>query len=146
MVDRLEDGRYYENGIHLTDFGLPFCVRLPVRGQPSSVPGTRAYLAPEVLESGEAAISPKSDIWAMGCIGYELCIGTKLAGNRQLLKQHIAEGQKTSEFLNLLIANIPSTRFGDGVRIVIRSCLQWDSKNRHTAAELRDYLLQLPRR
>jgi serine/threonine protein kinase len=144
LVDRLQDARFHENGVYLSDFGLPYFTRLPIQGQPAFVPGTRAYLAPEVIENGEDSITTKSDMWALGCIGYELCIGKKLAGNRELLKRHIYEGRKNPQPLEDLITSIPS-RFGTEVREIIRACLTWDPQRRCTAVELRTYLLRLPR-
>jgi serine/threonine protein kinase len=100
-----------------------------------------AYLAPEVLKYGESWITTSSDIWAVGCIGYELCLGQKLAGNRPLLKLHIANGQGNPKLLEDMIATIPP-RFGDKVREAIRACLAWEPGRRCSAVQLRDFLLQ----
>lgn len=123
---------------------MPFYTQLPIHGQLVFVPGTRAYLAPEIRENGEASISKSSDIWALGCIGYELCLGRKLAGNRDLLKQHVANGKKDPRPLNELIESIPP-RFSVDVRSIIKACLAWDPKGRCTAIDLRGYLLNLPK-
>jgi serine/threonine protein kinase len=141
LVDRNPDGRFEANGIHLSDFGIPYCHRLPIDGQPMDVPGTAAYLAPEVLRYGESKITTSSDIWAVGCIGYELCLGLRLAGNRPLLKKHINNGQGNPKTMEALIASIPQ-RFGDKVRKTIRACLEWEPTQRCPANELRDFLLQ----
>ena len=82
-----------------------------------------------------------TDIWAVGCIGYELCIGRKLSENRQELQQHIWYGQPDNTRLEAIIAVIPP-RFGNEVRDVIRSCLAWNPAQRGTAAALRTYILQ----
>jgi serine/threonine protein kinase len=145
LIDRQTDGRFYENGIHISDFGLPYCTRLPVNGQPREVPGTYAYMSPEILRNGEESISASSDIWAAGCIGYELCLGRKLAGNRPLLKQHISRGGQNPATLETLIASVPA-RFGEVVRNVLRGCLAWEPANRCSAAALQEYLLRQGRR
>lgn len=77
----------------------------------------------------------------MGCIGYELCLGRRLAGNRFLLKQHIAEGRKSTQPLEEVIESIPS-RFGTSVRNIIKACLAWEPEERCTADQLRDYILE----
>ena len=141
LIDRQIDGRYHSNGVHITDFGLPFCSRLPINDQPAYVPGTHAYLAPEILQNGEASISPRSDVWAVGCIGYELCLGRKLAANRALLEQHIRTGRLNPQTLEHLINSIPP-RFGNEVRNIIRACLVWEHMRRCSAVQLRDYILQ----
>lgn len=39
--------------------------------------GTPGYRAPELLREEGARFSPKVDIWALGCVMYELCTGRK---------------------------------------------------------------------
>jgi hypothetical protein len=55
----LQDGR-----LKLVDFGTPS------RGD---MPSDASYLAPEQLEHGLA--DERSDVWALGCVLYELCVG-----------------------------------------------------------------------
>jgi serine/threonine protein kinase len=39
--------------------------------------GTSSYRAPELLRSLQAGFNSKTDIWSLGCIGYELLTGQK---------------------------------------------------------------------
>jgi serine/threonine protein kinase len=64
--------------IFLSDFGVrswwPKC-------EPSEVikmPGTKQYVAPEVYQEGPEALSTSADVWALGCIGFELVAGHRL--------------------------------------------------------------------
>jgi len=58
------------NVIKLGDFGIAKILDSTME-QASTVVGTPYYLSPEVCES--KPYSMKSDLWAMGCILYELC-------------------------------------------------------------------------
>ena len=111
-----------------------------MNNQPKEVPGTYRYIAPEVRLNGETSITKMSDIWAVGCIGYELCLGKKLADNGELLEEHINKGDINRGTLDTLIANIPE-RFGENVRTIIRECLQWTPQRRCPADLLRDHLV-----
>jgi serine/threonine-protein kinase len=64
----LEDGRAL-----LSDFGLAKGAALTVLTKPGQLVGTPQYLAPELLEGGEA--SPASDIYAFGCVVFECLTG-----------------------------------------------------------------------
>jgi serine/threonine protein kinase len=139
MIDHKPNGRFYENGIHISDWGIPCWARFELQGQTLEVPGTFAYLAPEIRNGGAA--TTMTDIWAVGCIGYELCLGRKLSEYRQHLKEHVEKGQLDITHLNTIIADVPP-RFGNGVRQVIRSCLTWNPAHRATAAALRTYILR----
>jgi serine/threonine protein kinase/tetratricopeptide (TPR) repeat protein len=62
----------------ITDFGLAQIVSTSDAAFPSltttgAVPGTPAYMAPEQVEGGE--ITPSVDIYALGCVMYELVTG-----------------------------------------------------------------------
>lgn len=144
MINRHRDGRYTEAGVQIGNFGISYCQRLNIQGQPRQVPGTYAYQSPEILLNGEAALSTSSDVWAIGCIGYELCVGGGLAGNQRLLPEHelhIRNGGQDPQTLEVLIATIPAT-FGQVVRNALRACLAWNPNMRCSAAELRDYISQ----
>ena len=64
------DPCYFNNmTIKLTDFGF-FCKKTEQFNKPF---GTRYYMAPEIILMGEC--SDKVDIWALGCMIYELLTG-----------------------------------------------------------------------
>ena len=57
----------------LTDFGLAKGAALTVLTKPGLLVGTPQYLAPELLDSGEAASA--SDVYALGCVVFECLTG-----------------------------------------------------------------------
>jgi serine/threonine protein kinase len=59
-----------DNVTKLLDFGLCRTAASTVITEAGGIVGTPQYLAPEILEGTEA--SPASDMWALGCILYQL--------------------------------------------------------------------------
>lgn len=82
-------------------------------------------------------MTTESDLWAVGCIGYELCIAQQLSvsNNRDVI-DNVAWGG-TLDLSHL------DARFGDHVKYIIENCLKPDPAERWTAAGLRTYLLEL---
>jgi hypothetical protein len=62
-----------ESGAKLIDFGLARSVDSTILTRTGAILGTPLYTAPEVLASGTA--TRQSDLWAFGCILYELLTG-----------------------------------------------------------------------
>jgi serine/threonine protein kinase len=93
------------------------------------------YLAPEILTLGRDAVSTKSDIWAVGCIGYEMGVGRSLSENGQYINRHIVEGTMS----RLTIPDFPEG-LGPEARYVIENCLRWDSNQRCSAENLHSYI------
>ena len=54
--------------------------------------GTLAYMSPEVYQYGKDHLSPASDIWAIGCICYELSCGRQLFETEEMLENYINSG------------------------------------------------------
>lgn len=142
LIDRTPEGRFVSQNVYVSDWGLPYCSHFPVKGKPADVPGTYAYIAPEIFRDGETAITTKSDMWAVGCIGYELCIGQKLADNRQDLQNYVEHGESSPVHLDHLMVNIPR-RFNNNVHEIIRACLYWDPQQRCSAVNLRNHIQNL---
>lgn len=124
--------------IFISDFGIPYCSRLSIRERSIDVPGTLPYLAPELRQSGMGS-TRETDIWAVGCIGYELCIGRKLAESSQPLEDYMASAKRDANAINVLLNTIPS-RFSKPVREVITACLEINPRQRCQASDLRQYL------
>ena len=57
------------------------------------IPGTRPYVAPEVVRNAYEALSQASDIWAVGCIGAELVTNRRLFDTPEMLEDYIANGR-----------------------------------------------------
>ncbi|MBA2319672.1 MAG: SUMF1/EgtB/PvdO family nonheme iron enzyme [Deltaproteobacteria bacterium] len=49
--------------------------RSPIDTQPGSIAGTPAYMAPEQALDHRADLGPHTDVWALGCVLYELLTG-----------------------------------------------------------------------
>lgn len=85
-----------------------------------------------------------SDIWAVGCIAYEICLGKKLVDNGELLDDYILKGDNDPGTLEKVLSSIPE-RFGEDVRTIIRECLRWTPGRRCSAQGLRDHLFAISR-
>ncbi|KAI9137076.1 kinase-like domain-containing protein [Paraphysoderma sedebokerense] len=60
-----------KNNIKLGDFGLSTVVSNPIEEMRKTWVGTPFYMSPELIN--ESTYNTKSDIWALGCLIYELC-------------------------------------------------------------------------
>ena len=90
--------------------------------------GTLPYMSPEQLEGGE--IGPRSDIWSVGVILYEMASGTRPFRGENLYRLCTAIIQ---EPLPPLPQNVPA-----GLAAVIKQCLQKEPARRYQrASELR---------
>ena len=119
MVD--DDGE-----IRLMDFGIAV-VASELRGT-ETVRGTPAYMAPEQLVGRD--ISPRSDVYALGLVLYELCTGQRpmaIADRQALLRlRQSAPAVKPSA----LVPDVdPSLE-----RVILR-CLDPDPRRRPTSAQ-----------
>lgn len=56
------------------------------------IPGSLPYVAPEVLRHGKDRLSTASDIWAFGCIGYELFTGHRLFESEASVDRFVHDG------------------------------------------------------
>ena len=132
LVDLDEDKAFIWQGIYVSDFGVQYMSRV---GN-GLVAGTLSYLAPERLRS-ESQPTPQSDMWALGCIGYEMCIAQQLSHrhNREPINTYISGG-------SLDLSQIDS-RFSDQVKYIIEQCLQREPNDRCTALQLRDHIHNL---
>ena len=76
-----------DGSVTVLDFGLAAALGLDEFSQitlSGEIPGTACYLAPEVIDGDPA--SPRSDLYSLGCLLYELLTGTcaVAAGSRSL--------------------------------------------------------------
>jgi len=62
-----------EGTAKLTDFGIAFVRDRSRLTAPGTVMGTLSYMAPEQLRAEDA--DPRTDIWALGAVLYEMCTG-----------------------------------------------------------------------
>ena len=139
LLDAPTAGSITPEGVHISDFGLIYYHKYKTATTRSNIVGSPPYLAPEVLIHGESAITPRSDIWAAGCLGFELCNGEKLNDARGVHPVEAYLENLRSERIREL-SDVPS-RFSNVVRSILKRCLEFESSNRPTATEMRDYLL-----
>jgi serine/threonine protein kinase len=100
--------------------------------------GTPAYISPEQIRG--VSDDPRIDIYALGCIGYELLTGETLflGGPMSVLQAHISD-IPPSPSSRCVEAQIPSD-----VDAIILKCLEKDSADRYqTGAEIAEQLLAL---
>lgn len=78
-----------------------------------------------------------TDMWALGCIAYEICSGQQLShnNNRAAIDNHIRGGPLDLSALD--------QRYGTQIRFIIHSCLETDPTRRWSAETLRDYIQNL---
>ena len=68
------------------------------------LPGTQPYISPEVFQYGRDSLTQKSDIWALGCIGYELYTGRQLFEHEELLESYIRNMSLDSSHVKQVIS------------------------------------------
>jgi len=91
-------------------------------------PGTLQYLAPETINGGSP--DPRSDLYALGAVGYFLLTGTAVFDGRpiEIIQSHL---QKTPE--------PPSSRLGQALpaklETVVLACLEKDPNRRPESAD-----------
>ena len=122
--------------IHITDFGIAYTTQLanPTGGR-TVVRGCIEYLAPEILHLRTDQSTPASDMWAVGVIGYEVCLGLELTTTSEQFQEIGA--YLSGQPLNLW--RIPE-RFSQTVRHIIQTCMAMDPTVRFTAVRLRAFI------
>jgi Tol biopolymer transport system component len=88
--------------------------------------GTAAYMSPE--QARGKTVDKRTDIWAFGCVLYELLTGRQ-AFHGDDITETLAAVVKTEPEWNRLPQNVPA-----GVRALLRRCLQKDKTLRMQAA------------
>ncbi|MCP4921298.1 MAG: protein kinase [Proteobacteria bacterium] len=70
----------YRPGLKLTDFGLAQAISVLQAARRQRIAGTPQYMAPEQFGSDGSRIGPWSDLYALGCLGWELACGRRVFG------------------------------------------------------------------
>ncbi|XP_078464797.1 serine/threonine-protein kinase Nek9 isoform X1 [Lampetra planeri] len=112
--------------IKIGDFGISKI--LDSRSQMAeSYVGTPYYMSPELIRGDK--YNTKSDIWAMGCVLYELLTLTRTfdATNPLKLCYEIIHGKKQVEI---------DDQYSKEIKEVVQKCLQQDAEQRPTAEDL----------
>lgn len=113
----------------LIDFGLARHAELPdLLGEESTLPmGTAAYIAPEQVLGDRTRTA--SDIFALGCILYELASGTEPFGNPQTTAGMRRRLFHPAEDLRKLNPSVPRW-----LAQIIRTCMEVDLDRRYSDA------------
>jgi len=90
--------------------------------QPGHIIGTPAYMSPE--QTRGKAVNHRSDIWAFGCVMYEMFVG-HLAFEGETVSDTIAHVLQTEPDWEKLPAGVPGN-----IRVLLRRCLEKDSRQR----------------
>ncbi|KAJ3565872.1 hypothetical protein NP233_g7362 [Leucocoprinus birnbaumii] len=123
----------------IADFGLSTVTK--TRSMPSTIAqagGTMHWMAPELLINDDFPSTVKSDIWAFGCVCYEIFTGHtpfhEYSG-RRLISVFAGQG---------LITPLTGSHEGDdieyNIKKVMEMCWDFDPKKRPTSESIRDTL------
>ena len=120
--------------VKVLDFGIAkalsredgSAVTQAVTGQAGAIIGTPSYMSPE--QAAGAAVDRKTDIWAFGCVLYEMLTG-----------QRAFDGDSRSRILARVIEREPNydllaTRVPEWIRRLLRQCLEKDPRRRRRDA------------
>jgi serine/threonine protein kinase len=99
------------------------------------IPGSQRYVAPEVIQDGEAGLTTAVDVWAIGCIGYELVTGRPLFDNDDEIISY-AEMSSLDPGKTASIRQLPT------IHRVLEHCLKPQPENRWNVWDLLGNLRQ----
>lgn len=118
--------------LRLADLGLARRIREVQGGIAESVAGTLAYMSPERLTPGSASpLSPQSDLFSLGIIGYELCTMRPLfSGAPQRMIQQLLSADR---FIALAMEGMPDY-IHPRLKSILEELLQADPARRPASA------------
>jgi serine/threonine protein kinase/ABC-type glycerol-3-phosphate transport system substrate-binding protein len=142
-----------EGNAYLTDFGVALDAGSPERSSGTMMRGTPAYLSPEQIRLDPA--SPRSDIYALGIVVYEMLTGkhpfpeTSLTA---LLDRHVRDAlpsvrdvrpelpRGVDEVITRATAKDPTQRFADVVEVAmeLRAALEGSRVTREPSGPIRN--------
>jgi serine/threonine protein kinase len=94
----------------------------------SAALGSPAYMAPEQIRDGRAA-DPRSDLWSLGVIAYELVAGTRPFSGSNAAEVFAAILERTPPLLHERCDGVP-----EGLSRIVARCLQRNPVHRYTEA------------
>ena len=95
----------------------------PAMTQAGIILGTAAYMAPE--QARGAPVDKRTDVWAFGCVLFEMLAGRHVFGGAGTVSDAIAAVLKSEPEWHVLPANTPSH-----IRSLLKRCLQKDARHR----------------
>jgi hypothetical protein len=118
----------------LADFGLTCETTSKTFESTELARGTPGYRAPELLKEGEYKYNTKADIWAMGCILFELVVGKKQFSSDLAVIEHYRSERDVDVSTSITFSEASMNQFSH----VIGELLQFDPKARPSAQNLVD--------
>src|SRR5438552_1447779 len=105
----------------LSDFGFTSECSSSSFRQSECRRGTPGYLAPELLLDTEAIYNKTVDIWAMGCIFYQLANGQKLFATDDALRDHYRSNNELIDMGCSIFCERATKTIGNCLRQMIRN-------------------------
>lgn len=131
--------------VKLLDFGVARDMAEPDSAQPDRLMGTPPYIAPEQV-IGDSAGDPRTDIYAMGVILYELTVGSLPFEGPDLEETLMRRVDKPAPEPRRAASPEARARIPSELEQIILCCLQRDPQKRYpTMVALRDDLRALER-
>src|SRR5579859_7828868 len=125
----------------IADFGLTSTAASTQLQTTSAARGKCSYRAPELLLGPKSRYNQKSDLWALGCILYELITGATPFKNDFSVHQYALSGAQDENFLNLDQLSAPFRKGPWG--IWLKELLNIDPHQRPSAKQSAAYLYDL---
>jgi serine/threonine protein kinase len=119
----------------ISDFGLMSAGTTTQAKTTLSGRGKQGYRAPELLLDSQQCYNKKVDIWSLGCILYELSVGTKPFSTDWATLQF---AQEKSEMTVTIIGS--SGAVCENLQALICSMLKYDFRDRSSIAMIREAL------
>lgn len=126
----------------ITDFGFTSQGTSKIAYTTHNARGTTAYRAPESINRSKNIVSMRSDIWALGCILYELLCGQKAFSNDVDVYSYAAAGRE----LNPL--DLPGSGTDERLRCIINELLHimlksdpWKRPSAQDVSDIMTYLI-----
>ena len=132
LVNTRDDGGIFSENVFISDLGVRHWRPKfnAVTGQMMKIPGTEPYIPPEIFADGETALMLATDIWAVGCIGFELFTGIHLFEDEFAVERFASPsneiGRRQRDLLKIIEAREPK------IYSILSGCLNPDPKRRYT--------------
>jgi serine/threonine protein kinase len=126
----------------IADFGLTTegTSKHPIIGVNAT--GTPSYRAPELIRGVDYVYTNKVDLWALGCIFYELLFGRKAFAGDYAVREYSASPELLGiPVTSAILGNISSWR--EAIKAVLHATLDKDPSKRGSAHEIRIHLTAL---
>ena len=114
---------------HVADFGLARRLEQCLVADNNEISGTPSYMAPEQATAGPQKITPATDIWGLGAIGYELVTGHApyLGKTPHETLKLVVEGQLRNP--RRYVPQLPRD-----LEAILLKCMAYDTAQRYASA------------